>query len=82
MDGKVKQDFFTRIKELQGGIDKLYMFTLNDKKKEENEEHKKVVELMRKRQSENFADLRVDLTDCKNKVTSLETVHLLNKGLI
>ena len=55
VDGKVKQDFFTRVKELQGVIlNKL--FTLNEKKKEEeDEEHKKVVELLRKRQSETFA---------------------------
>ena len=40
VDGKVKQDFFTRVKELQGVI-------LNK-----------------------LADLRVDLINCKNKVTS------------
>ena len=55
VDCKVKQDFFTRIKELQGVIDKLYMFTWNDKKEENEAEHKKVVELLRKRQSETFA---------------------------
>lgn len=82
VDGKVKQDLFTRVKELQGVIlNKL--FTLNEKqKKKKTKNTRKWLNYCGNGKVKLLPDLRVDLINCKNKVTSLKLNCPSRKQLI